>query len=60
MNITDGAAHQLSMYVVDWEGYGRAETVEVRDAVTNALLDTRNVSSFVGGQYWRWTLSAAT
>ncbi|HMJ85889.1 MAG TPA: Ig-like domain-containing protein, partial [Vicinamibacterales bacterium] len=57
VNITDGAAHQLSLYVVDWDSNGRVETVEVRDAVTNGLLDTRSISSFVGGQYWRWTVS---
>jgi hypothetical protein len=28
----------------------------VRDAVTNALLDTRTVTSFASGQYWRWTV----
>jgi hypothetical protein len=57
VNISDGAAHQLSLYVVDWDSNGRVETVEVRDAVTNGLLDTRSISSFVGGQYWRWTVS---
>ena len=56
VNITDGAAHQLSLYVVDWDSGGRGQTFEVRDAVTNALLDTRTVTAFSGGQYWRWTV----
>src|SRR5204862_5169011 len=30
VNITDGAAHQLSLYVVDWDSNGRGQTVEVR------------------------------
>ena len=57
VNVTDGGAHQLSLYVVDWDGGGRAQTFEVRDAVSNALLDTRIVTNFAGGQYWRWTIS---
>jgi len=57
VNLTDGAAHQVSLYLVDWDTRGRAETVEIRDAVSGALLDSRAVSAFAGGQYWRWTLS---
>ena len=51
ITITDGSAHQVSLYVLDWEGYGRAQTFEVRDAVTNTLLDTRTVTAFAGGQF---------
>jgi hypothetical protein len=57
INITDGGAHQLALYVVDWDSGGRGQIFEVRDAVTNALLDTRTVTNFAGGQYWRWTIS---
>jgi hypothetical protein len=57
VNLTDGGAHKVGLYVVDWDNRGRAETVEVRDAVSGALLDSRTVSAFAGGQYWRWMLS---
>jgi hypothetical protein len=57
LNLTDGAAHQVSLYMVDWDNRGRAETVEIRDAVSGALLDSRSMSAFAGGQYWRWMLS---
>jgi hypothetical protein len=57
VNLTDGAAHQLALYVVDWDSRGRTQTVAVRDAVTNALLDSRAVSSFTGGEYLVWTVS---
>jgi hypothetical protein len=56
VNLTDGAAHTVGLYVVDWDTQGRTETLEVRDAGTNAVLDTRTVSGFAGGQYWRWTV----
>jgi hypothetical protein len=56
VNLTDGQAHQVAIYVVDWDNRGRSETVELRDAVSGALLDSRAISAFAGGQYWRWTL----
>jgi subtilisin family serine protease len=56
VNLTDGAAHHVSLYVIDWDSLGRAERVEVRDATTNTLLDSRSVSSFTNGQYLKWTV----
>ena len=56
VNITDGAAHQVSAYVVDWGNQGRAQTLEVRDAVSGALLDTRSMSGFSEGRYYAWTI----
>ena len=50
VNLTDGLTHQLALYVVDWDSRGRAETIEIRDAATNALLDSQTVTGFVGGQ----------
>jgi hypothetical protein len=57
VNLVDGAAHELGLYVVDWDGGGRIERLEIRDAVSNALLDSRTVAGFQGGQYWRWNVS---
>jgi len=56
VNLTDGAAHQVSVYVVDWGNQGRAQTLEVRDAVSGALLDTRSMSGFSEGRYYAWTI----
>ena len=56
VNIVDGASHRVSLYLVDWDNGGRVERVEVRDAATNVLLDSRTVNSFVGGQYLTWTI----
>jgi hypothetical protein len=35
----------------------RAETIDVLDAQTNAVLDSRTASSFQNGQYLVWNLS---
>jgi uncharacterized delta-60 repeat protein len=56
VNLLDGAAHRVSIYLLDWDSGGRVERVDVRDAVTNALLDSRTVNSFTGGQYLTWTM----
>ena len=57
VNLTDGQSHQLALYAMDWDSSGRAETVELLDAATGALLDTRNISSFVNGLYLVWNVS---
>ena len=58
VNLTDGAAHQVALYVVDWDGGStRAERVEIVDATTGAVLDSRVVSHFSGGQYLVWTVT---
>jgi hypothetical protein len=57
LNFTDGRAHQVAMYLLDWDNwFGRSEKVEILNSA-GAVLDTRAVSSFVGGQYLVWNLS---
>jgi hypothetical protein len=57
INLTDGNQHQVALYCLDWDTAGtRAERIDVLDAVTNAVLDTRTISAFQGGQYVVWNL----
>ena len=42
---------KVAFYMVDWDNLGRAQTVDVLDAQTNAVLDSRSVSSFSNGKY---------
>jgi hypothetical protein len=55
------ATRKVGLYLVDWDlRYGsdpRSETIEVHDATTGALLDTRYVTGFGSGQYWVWTVT---
>ncbi len=55
---TDGKAHQVGLYLLDWDGFGggRSERIDIFDA-QNHTLDSRNVASFVNGEYLVWTLS---
>jgi O-glycosyl hydrolase len=57
VNLTDGKVHQVALYMLDSDNWGRSQTVTITDATTGAVLDTQNVSSFVQGQYLVWDLS---
>src|SRR5579883_2148839 len=57
VNLTDGQAHQLALYLLDWDGQGRTEQVQVTDAATGTVLDTRTASGFAGGEYLTYNAS---
>jgi hypothetical protein len=44
LDLSDGATHQVALYMVDWDTTGRAQTVQVTDAFTGTVLDTESVS----------------
>jgi hypothetical protein len=57
INLVDGNAHQIAFYCLDWDYNGRAERIDVLDASTNSVLDTRTISGFSNGIYMIWNLS---
>ena len=57
VNLTDGLTHQVGLYYLDWDSGGHSERVDVLDAATGTVLDSRTVSSFSGGQYLVWNLT---
>ncbi|MBO0733337.1 MAG: hypothetical protein J2P49_03290, partial [Methylocapsa sp.] len=56
--LTDGNSHQVVLYALDWDRNQRAETINVRDATTGALLDSRPLSAgtFIEGVYLIWNV----
>lgn len=57
VDLTDGNTHQVAIYCLDWDSGGaRAERIDVLDAATGAVLDTRAIANFVNGQYLVWNL----
>jgi fibronectin type 3 domain-containing protein len=56
LNVTEGA-HQVGLYLLDWDHNGRVETITSKDASTNAVLDSRSASSFGSGVYDIWNIS---
>jgi hypothetical protein len=59
VNFADGKIHPFELYALDWDARGRAETVQVLDANTNAILDTRYISNFTSGIYLQWNVSGS-
>jgi len=57
VNLTDGNTHQFSLYAVDWDNQGRSESVQILDAATQAVLDTRSISNFTNGFYLVWNIT---
>jgi len=57
VNFTDKQTHQMALYFLDWDSTSRAETVDVLDAGTGAVLDTRSISGFGAGVYLVWNLT---
>ena len=57
VNLTDGQAHDLELYFLDWDNGGRAEQVQISDATTGTVLDTETISSFTSGVYLDWQVS---
>jgi hypothetical protein len=57
VNFTDGNTHQFGLYLLDWDSQSRMETIQVRDAATNALLNGQTISNFSGGLYLIWNIS---
>lgn len=57
LSFNDQNPHRVGVYFLDWNRSGRSAKVEVLDANTNSVLDTRSISNFGDGQYLVWTLS---
>jgi subtilisin family serine protease len=59
VNLTDGQAHDLTLYAIDWSNIGRTEQIQIKSAGTGAVLDTETLSNFYGGAYLQWKLSGS-
>jgi hypothetical protein len=70
LNLTDGDAHNVELYVMDWDDRGRNETIQIKDANSGTVLSTRTIpdnsganttattaSNFVNGTYLTWTIT---
>ena len=57
VNLLDGNPHQLAFYALDWDNQGRGEMIQILDANSGAVLDTRTVSQFSNGTYMIWNVS---
>ncbi len=59
INFTDGQAHDVAFYALDWDTSDRVQRFEITDAVTGQLLATHTLGGFHGGHYIIWRLSGS-
>ncbi len=57
VNFTDGTTHRFALYALDWDSTARAESIQIVDANSGAVLDSRSISLFNNGIYLIWNLS---
>jgi hypothetical protein len=57
LNMTDGNSHDVALYMVDWDWAGRWAAVDVIDAGTRKLFDSRNVARYGSGRYLKYRIS---
>jgi hypothetical protein len=57
INLNDSNMHQIALYFLDWSDNGRAQTITITNASSNAVLDTETLSSFNNGNYLVWNIS---
>ncbi len=57
LDFTDGEAHKVSLYAVDFDDHNRSEQIQIIDNVTGKVLDTETLSSFQNGEYLSWNVS---
>jgi hypothetical protein len=56
LDLTDDRVHQVAIYFSDWDSTVRTQTVEVRDADTDEILDSQEIVSFQDGLYLVWSI----
>lgn len=54
IRLTDGNAHLVSAYFLDWDEAGRQTQVEIVDGQSGAALHTQVISNFSNGLYLTW------
>jgi hypothetical protein len=57
VNLTDGKAHKIAVYCVDYTSFGRKQNVDIIDAATGLLLNRQTVSNFATGTYLVWNVT---
>lgn len=57
VSINPGQTRRVRLYMVDWDSTNRSQRIDVINPSTGAVIDTRTVSGFNGGQYLAWDVA---
>jgi hypothetical protein len=56
VTITDGNAHNVSLYLLDWDSFNRPETVSIIDPSSNQVLDSETFNGYHNGVWATWNI----
>jgi len=56
ITIIDGNAHNISLYLLDWDGFSRPENISVIDPSSGTVLDSRDFNSYHDGLWATWNI----
>ena len=54
--VTDGNAHNVSLYLLNWDSFTRPENIKVLDATSGQVLDSRDFDNYHDGAWATWTI----
>lgn len=57
LKFKDSVPRRVSLYCLDWDGNNRSQKIEIKNALSGAVLDSRSLLNFQGGSYLRWQIS---
>lgn len=57
VNFSDGAFHHLTMYFVDWPGFGGTESVDIIDNRSGTVLSHRDIFALTNGFFYDWDVA---
>jgi hypothetical protein len=57
LNLTDGAAHIVSFYCLDWDRNGRSQRIQLMDYTSRQLLDEVILQGFGDGVYLKYRIT---
>ncbi len=55
-NLSDDALHQVALYGIDWDRNGRSADIQVVDAASGKVLDSREIDAYSTGKYLVWNV----
>jgi len=56
ITITDGNAHNISLYLLDYDGNNRPENISIVDTSSNQVLDSRDFNGYHDGLWATWNI----
>jgi hypothetical protein len=57
VNVHGATARDVTVYALDWDNENRSEQIQISNAITGAVLDTKVISNFSTGVYLQWLVT---